>query len=549
MKQKYNPMLMQGAILAIAGIFTKIIGFFYRIPMANLLGEEGNGIYSVSFGIYNVALTLSSYSFPLAVSKLVSTRLAKKERKNAQHVFSTVLLFSIIVGICSFSLLFFGAEALESLYKTNGLAYPLKVLAPTTFIVSVLGVFRGYFQGHSNMIPTALSQIFEQIVNALVSILATFIAIKTFSGDAQIWAKGAAGATMGTLAGAVCALTFIILTFIRRMPYTKELMLSDTSLEENKTSIMRDLIITMIPLILSQTVYQISFTVDDLLFSNTLFSKGINQSEISALQGVFNTQYTQLINIPISISTAMSASALPAIINLSVKKDFKERKEKIKTFFKINMIITVPCAIGLTVFASPLIKLIFPSLITWRSVATNLLYFGSFGCVFYSLSTVTTSVLQGCNKMRIPVVNSFISFVLHTAVVFLLLKYTSLGIWARLIGDMTFPLCIAALNLIQLKRKTGFTLPIKKIFLYPTLASIIMGVGALAIYLLINALLKSYVVSLFVSVIFAVALYVVLILIFPVFEDDEFSQLPKGHKIKALSNKLKKQFKTRVTTI
>ncbi len=540
MKQKYNPMLMQGAILAIAGIFTKIIGFFYRIPMANLLGEEGNGIYSVSFGIYNVALTLSSYSFPLAVSKLISARLAKKERKNAQNVFITVLLFSIAVGICSFSLLFFGAQALESLYKTNGLAYPLKVLAPTTFVVSVLGVFRGYFQGHSNMVPTALSQIFEQIVNALVSILATFIAIKTFSGDAQIWAKGAAGATMGTLSGAVCALTFILLTFIRRLPYTKEQMLSDTTLEENKSSIMRDLIVTMIPLILSQTVYQISFTVDDLLFSNTLFSKGITTSEISALQGVFNTQYTQLINIPISISTAMSASALPAIIRLSVKKDFKERKEKIKTFFKINMIITIPCAIGLTIFASPLIKLIFPSLITYRSVATNLLYFGSFGCVFYSLSTVTTSVLQGCNKMRIPVVNSFISFAAHTLLVFILLKFTSLGIWARLIGDMTFPLCIATLNIIQLKRKTGFSLPAKSIFLYPTLASAVMGVGALALYFLINALIKSYVISLFISVIFAVAIYLILILILPVFEEEEFLELPKGHKLKALSKKLKR---------
>ena len=540
MKQKYNPMLMQGAILAVAGILTKIIGFFYRIPMANLLGEEGNGIYSVSFGIYNVALTLSSYSFPLAVSKLVSTRLAKKERKNAQNVFTTVLLFSIAVGICSFSLLFFGAEALETLYKTNGLAYPLKVLAPTTFVVSVLGVFRGYFQGHSNMIPTALSQIFEQIVNAIVSILATFIAIKTFAQDAQIWAKGAAGATMGTLAGAVCALTFILLVFIRRLPYTKEQMLYDTSLDENRTSIMRDLVITMIPLILSQTVYQISFTVDDLLFSNTLFSKGVNPSEISALQGVFNTQYTQLINIPISISTAMSASALPSIIHLSVKKDFKERSERIKTFFKINMIITIPCAIGLTIFASPLIKLIFPSLITWRSIATNLLYFGSFGCVFYSLSTVTTSVLQGCNRMRIPVVNSFISFAVHTLLVFVLLKFTPLGIWARLIGDMTFPLCIAALNLIQLKRKTGFSLPAKKIFLYPLFASVIMGASSLALFLLLKLLIHSEIISLFVSVIFAVALYLMLILILPVFEEEELLELPKGHNLKALAKKLRR---------
>ena len=144
-QKKSNSFLIQGIILAAAGILTKIIGFVYRIPMANMLGEEGNGIYSVSFGIYNVALTLSSYSFPLAVSKLVSSRLAKNEHRNAFSAFTTALAVSLIAGIFSFSLLFFGADMLESIYNTQGLAYPLRVLAPTAFAVALLGVFRGYF--------------------------------------------------------------------------------------------------------------------------------------------------------------------------------------------------------------------------------------------------------------------------------------------------------------------------------------------------------------------------------------------------------------------
>ncbi len=539
MNKKTNPMIIQGAILAMAGIVTKVIGFAYRIPMANLLGEEGNGIYSVSFGIYNVALTLSSYSFPLAVSKLVSTRLAKRETKNAFSAFTTALAVSVVAGLLSFLLLFLGADALEALYRTEGLAYPLKVLAPTTFAVALLGVFRGYFQGHGNMVPTALSQIFEQIVNAVVSIVATYASLKAFELDPAISARGAAGATMGTLAGALCALIFITLTFTGRLNYTRRLIENDRSEPESKSSVFYEMLTTMLPVILSQTIYQIGFTVDDLLFSNTLHDKGIASSAISSLQGVFNTQYTQLINIPIAIATAMGASALPAIVRLSVQKKHRERREKIEAIIQINMAIALPCAVGLAVLAKPIVTLLFPSLVTYRAVAENLLIFGSLGCVFYALSTVTTSVLQGCNKMRIPVVNSFISFFVHVILVFVLLKFTNLGIWARLIGDMSFPLLIAVLNVRQIKNCTGFEISAKKVFLSPLLCSLAMGTASLAIYLILNLIAHSMLISLALSVAAAVALYAFLILKSSVFSDEELLEFPAGSKILRLASKIR----------
>ena len=143
-QERKNTLFLQGTILACAGILTKIIGFVYRIPMANFLGDQGNGIYSVAFGIYNIALTLSSYSLPLAVSKLVSYRTAKNEHKNARRVFRDSLVFAVIVGAAACILLYMGADALEELYHRPGLARPLRILAPTTFVVAVLGVFRGF---------------------------------------------------------------------------------------------------------------------------------------------------------------------------------------------------------------------------------------------------------------------------------------------------------------------------------------------------------------------------------------------------------------------
>ena len=173
-RQTERTMLLQGTILASASILTKLIGFFYRIPMANLLGSEGNGLYSVAYNIYNIALTLSSCSLPLAVSKLVSARLARGERRNARRVFWDTVLFAVVMGGIAAAVLWTGADWLEKFYDRDGLAIPLRVLSPTTFVVALLGTFRGWFQGHGSMVPTALSQILEQGVNAVVSLAAAW---------------------------------------------------------------------------------------------------------------------------------------------------------------------------------------------------------------------------------------------------------------------------------------------------------------------------------------------------------------------------------------
>ena len=143
MSERKKNVLLQGGILAAAGIITKIIGFAYRIPMGNMMGEEGNGLYSVAFGIYGIALTISSYSLPLAVSKMISARLAKAEYQNMRRVLANALVYALVAGLVGMNILYFGAGVLEQLYNRPGIDKPLRVLAPTTFIVALLGVFRG----------------------------------------------------------------------------------------------------------------------------------------------------------------------------------------------------------------------------------------------------------------------------------------------------------------------------------------------------------------------------------------------------------------------
>ena len=214
-KKKNADYLKQGGILAMASLIVRIIGMVYRIPMSNILGEEGNGIYAVAFEIYDLILIISSYSLPLALSKMISARQANREHKNTGRILKVALRFAIISGGAFALILFFGAGVIEhTIYpEYSGVQIPLRVLAPTIFIVALLGVFRGFFQGKRTMIPTAVSQIIEQVVNAIVSVAASYLFMKWNADSLQQAAWGAAGGTLGTCLGAASALLLVMFVY------------------------------------------------------------------------------------------------------------------------------------------------------------------------------------------------------------------------------------------------------------------------------------------------------------------------------------------------
>ena len=486
----------QGLLLAAAGMITKIIGFLYRIPMANILGEEGNGIYSVAFGIYNIALTLSSYSLPLAVSKLLSFRLARGERKNASKLFRLSLEFALCAGTLAFLFLFLGADMLEDLYTCPGLSRPLRVLALTAFIVAFLGVLRGYFQGHGDMVPTGISQVFEQVVNAVVSVLAAFLlsAHALREQPDQRASFAAAGGTLGTLSGAVGALLVLLVLFrawkTGRLKHKKEEEESATeepAEEESGPELVILLVATILPVIVSQTIYQIGYTIDDLVFGRLMSLKGITSEAITSLRGVFNTQYNQMVNLPVAVASAMAASTIPGIVRALAKDGQRSAQEKAERVLQFNMAIAFPAAVGLAVLSDPIMGILFPRLTGYHELASNLLLTGSSAVIFYALSTLSTAILQAMDKMKTPVFHSGVSLVIHIVLISVLLLYTDLGVYALIIGNVTFPLGVCSLNLLSLRR-LGFRFNFTRLLIKPLLASSLMGILAFVSYRLLSAI-------------------------------------------------------------
>lgn len=537
--QRKNDLLRQGSILAVAGILVRLIGILYRIPMSNLLGDAGNGIYSVAYGIYGVTLTLASSSLPLAVSKLIAQRSIQKQHQNAYRLFRTALLFALLVGTAAALFLFFGADFLEKLYAREGLAKPLRIVAPTVLVMSGLGVLRGFFQGKNTMIPTAVSQLLEQIVNAIVSIVAIRLMMQAFAESAQQSAYGAAGGIMGTLSGALTALLFLIFVFFLCRSHLRRQLRSDPyGVTESPQDMVKALLVTVIPVILSQTVYQIGFTLDDLIFGNLMAAKGVDNNTISSLQGVFNSQYNILINAPVAVATAMASSTIPSIAASTASGNRREIRRKVRGVIKFNMAVAIPAAVGLAVLARPILTLLFPSLTAYRDLATNLLVYGSSAVVFFALSTITSAVLQSINQMRTPVIHGAISMGLHVLILYPLLKFTNLGIYALIIGNVTFPLIVCVLNWRSVGLALSYRQEIGKTFVIPLISSTIMGLLTLGTYSVLFALTQRNTLSTVAAVLVAVIVYCFCLLWFRCFSRQELYDLPFGGRIVQLAQRL-----------
>ena len=220
MSKKKNTLLRNTSILMAATIISRVIGLLYRSPLGETIGNEGLGYYSTASNLYTILLLISSYSIPMAVSKIVSERLALKEYRNAHRVFHGALIYAVIVGGIAALVAFFGGKFLLPYNQQNALL-ALRVLAPTIFFSAVLGVLRGYFQAHSTMMPTSISQIIEQVFNAAFSIGAAWFFIQQFATNDTEHAKfGAAGGTLGTGAGVWPTLLAVFTIHLLGIDYT-----------------------------------------------------------------------------------------------------------------------------------------------------------------------------------------------------------------------------------------------------------------------------------------------------------------------------------------
>lgn len=530
--------ILQGSILAIASIVSRIVGLIYRMPLTAIIGKVGNDYYSTAFSIYNIVLIISSYSLPLAVSKLVAARVGNKRYKDAFQVLKGAFFFAVCSGAAGSLLIYFGADFFAgTILKTPLSVIALKVLAPTIFVVAILGVLRGFFQGLNTMMPSAVSQVAEQILNAIVSVVAAYMLFSygkkagavLGNADGYAAAYGAAGGTLGTASGAFLALLFMLFIYlIYRKRFLKRVRRDHHKKLESFGQVMGILLMTIIPVLLSTTVYSLSTLVDQAVFKNIATLQGYEAKQISEWWGVYAGQFIVLTNVPISIASSLAASSVPSLSSAYNTGNLDKVNHQIALATRFIMVIAIPSAVGMAVLGQPLNLLLFQDN---DPITMYIMILGTISIALFGLSTLTNGLLQGIDHMGKPVIHAVVSLIVHVIVLIILMEFFDLNIYAVVIANNVYGLCVCILNDLALRRYSRAKINVAKTYFIPCLASGVMGIAVYLVYRLLFSLLHANAAATLISLCLGIVLYFILLLKMKGLTKADLEQMPKGQLI------------------
>ncbi|HCT64618.1 MAG TPA: hypothetical protein DIC60_05050 [Lachnospiraceae bacterium] len=530
---KNSSFLKQAAILASAGMIVRFIGFLYRLPMTALIGNTGNAIYGAGYQVYNFLLILSSAGLPAAIGKMVSERLATKQYKNAHKVFLVSLAWSGGISfIFMVLLLIFANNIAVNICKMPGAYYTLLTLAPTIFIVGIMSVFRGYFQGMNNMLPTAVSQIVEQLFNAVFSVFLAWILVK------KSVALGAAGGTGGTGIGAFAGLLVVVGTYFLMKPkITRKLNAPGPDYEEESAKeIGKILLSTAVPIIIGTAIYSITNLADmSMVMDRLLVSGAFTADEATVMYGQLQGKYVVLTTLPVAISTAMATAAVPNIAASVVIKDKAAVQHKINMAIKIAMIISIPAAVGMGVLAHQILLMLFPTV----PDGGDLLAIGSVSIIFLALSQIVTGTLQGIGKVKTPAVNAACGAVVKIILNYVLIVIPLINVKGAVISTIACYMLASTLNLRALIKATKFTPDLNGALVKPTLAALVMGFACYFSYKGFFAISNGNTISTMVAIIVSMGVYVFVMLIIKGITREDLGAVPGGKRLVALFEKLR----------
>lgn len=524
--KKKSSFLKQASFLMVAGLLVRIIGLLYRTPMKATIGELGYGYYGYAYTVYNILLLISGYSIPVAVSKLMSERLVKKEYRNAQKVFKGAFVYVCAAGgLASLVAFVFAKQLLPQGAEDAVLA--LRVLAPTIVLAGILGVLRGYFQANNNMMPTAISQILEQIFNAFVSVAAGVILIGSFAQNEDERAiYGAAGGTLGTGVGVLSGILFMLFVFyVNRKVIKKKLRKDDSVKEETYGDIARVIFHMLTPVIFSTFIYNVSGYIDQSVFSPLMMAKGADAKEIASMYGLFTGQAMVLLNIPVALANASSTAMMPAVTGDYAVGNIRGARAKIDEAIHMTMFIAIPAAVGLAVLAFPIMELLFAGS---PPEAAIMLIMGAISVIFYALSTITNGVLQGIGQQKIPVRNALLSLVVNILVLVVLTCFTPLGIYAVLLSTVAYSFTMCIVNQLAVRKYLDYSLQWKDAYLKPFGAAAFMGGIAWICYYGLHLLVPVNIVCLAIAVGVAILSYMILFIKFTGVTKEQMRKFPMG---------------------
>ena len=538
--QKQNSFFGGAAILAAGILIVKLIGMFYKIPLINIIGEAGAADFNNAYNIYAVLLTVSTAGLPVAVSKLVSEANALNRRNQVRRTFRLALVLFLALGLVSFLVMFFRADALAGMMNDSKAAAGIRALAPAVVCVGCLAALRGYSQGHSNMAPTSVSQIIEALCKLVVGLGLAFWLVKQ-GKDPDV---AAAGAITGVTVGTVVALAYMVLDFL--LSHGRE-DTRGTDRPDSAGSILANILKIAVPITLSSSMVGIVTVIDSSLVQGQLQSAlDLTEQASRTLYGNYSGALN-IYNLPTSLMAAITASVIPAVSAALARRDRRGAARITGSALRITALLSFPMGVGLFVLGTPIIRLLFPKLNV--AVAGPLLSTLGIATPFVCMVLVCNSVLQAHGFINLPVIVMVLGGIVKIVNNYNLVG--AIGIAGAPVGNiLCFGLALV-LDLVVITRVIPNRPRLLPIFAKPAVASAVMGGAAWAVYGLLSRILSSEQVDqagqtvravsrmgnaagIFLAIAVAGVVYLVLVIALRAISRDDLTLMPKGDKLARL---------------
>lgn len=533
MSNKGNKFIKGAAVLGIAGVVIKLLGAVFRIPLTNWIGDDGMSYYGFAYSIYGALLVLSTAGIPVAISRMVSERIAVGEYRNAHKVFkvATALLFGI--GIFSFAVCFVGGEAITKALGNPDAAMAVKAISPALLFVPLFSAFRGYFQGRQNMNPTAISEITEQLIRVIFGL---YLAYKLMDMGLK---EAAAGASFGASAGSVAGLLVIVgIYFLNRRTIHRKIDLNNQAVEETAV-ILRKIVAIAVPIIIGSEIMPIMTLIDTGLIMTRLQATGWSYAEAKSLYGLLSGFCNSLIAFPQVFTQAVAVSLVPAVAAAFKVKDSRGVQNNINLGYRVTMIMAFPCAFGIFSLAEPILLLLYPAQKASAVAAVPTLMIMAVSVVFLAITQTSVGVLQSIGKQNLPVINLAVGCVGKVIVTFILVGIHDVNIKGAAIGTMLAYIVALVLNNRAVKHYTGVKFDYDLTYVRPCIAAALMGVCAFAAHKLLVGFLGNSIATLL-AIMTGAIVYGVLIFVLKAITVEEVAAMPGGSKLQKIIRKFVK---------
>lgn len=562
---KKQSFIISAIILALGGFFAKGIGALYKIPLTNILGSGGMGLYYLVFPIYSLIITFCSSGISVALSTEVARCRKIRHRYNEQKLLRVALVLSFLLSLFFTIIILIVSKPLSIAQGNINATIGYIAIAPAIIISSIIATLRGYFQGIENMIPTTISMIIEQVIKLSLGLV---LAHRLCDYGIQY---AVLGAIIGVTLSEVVALLIITINFfvykgqlhynyrnlkykskrkIKRKPILKckkQLKLNKSEVKDFKylkctTSLVRyttkvaikKLLKVTIPTTFASIITPVATMLDSFMIINILVSSGYTSYVSTSLYGLWGGVVQSLISLPIIIIAAISTSLVPSLSGIVAKNDTNEIKHRVTFYIKITWILSIIMFVLIYAYAEDILVFLYGDGLTSNVIdeiyyATKMLKLSSVSIIYYAFLQTFTAILQTIGKSHIPFFALLISLIFRTLLIYILVSQVNINIFGGIIANTLYLGLATIIMALIIKKNIDINfklfLHLFKPLLIGLVVLLVISVGHWALSGVIN-----YFVSMILTATLGLVVYILIIYFGKVMNDRERKYLTFGKR-------------------